>query len=542
MSKKKSKAIPTHFKIATFDSIGSASAEADTDFLADCFVDHGYLERIRDCRNPARIVVGNTGAGKSALMSRLGQTCERVIDVAPETLAINHISNSDILQFLAGLGVRMDTFYKLLWRHVLLIEVIQRRFDITPGSPKPSVIERVKNLFRVHHRRLLNYFENHASDFFVEREVRVTTVTETLEKKIDAELKGTIPGSDVGGRLAAARSLSVEKQSELRERVQHVVNASQIKELGGLIVALDEALSDTQKPYYLTIDGLDEDWVDDAIRFRLIRALIETARDFRKVKNAKIVVAMRRDLLDRVLLETRDIGLQAEKIREMYLPLSWTRAQLVEVMDTRIAHLVKKRFAKSQTVYHSDLFPTAIDRVAFKDAVFKQLVHRPRDVLEFVNICLRRSDGKKGITSKVVKESLGDYSRYRLGATLDEWRGIYPNLEHYVQLLKKRPHSYKLHEITDEQLNELPIMEPLANLDAVAAAYLNSDARNLRIQLAVAYYRSGIAGLKIDSQNSAEFSEAGRTISTAEITDEASIVIHGAYWRVLGTQVRSSIA
>ena len=56
--------------------------------------------------------------------------------------------------------------------------------------------------------------------------------------------------------------------------------------------------------------------------------------------------------------------------------------------------------------------------------------------------------------STVVREALGDYSRNRLGATLDEWRSVYPDLEHYVELLKKRPPSFKVSEMDDAQINE----------------------------------------------------------------------------------------
>jgi hypothetical protein len=44
------------------------------------------------------------------------------------------------------------------------------------------------------------------------------------------------------------------------------------------------------------------------LRLRLIRALIETCMDFAGVKNAKIIVALRSDLLDRVYRFTRDIA------------------------------------------------------------------------------------------------------------------------------------------------------------------------------------------------------------------------------------------
>ena len=41
------------------------------------------------------------------------------------------------------------------------------------------------------------------------------------------------------------------------------------------------------RPYFIVIDELDEAWADDSIRYNLIHALIETIRDFQKVRHVK---------------------------------------------------------------------------------------------------------------------------------------------------------------------------------------------------------------------------------------------------------------
>ena len=47
-------------------------------------------------------------------------------------------------------------------------------------------------------------------------------------------------------------------------------------------------LTDTQKKYYITIDKLDENWINEELRYQLIAALLETATDFNKsIDNAK---------------------------------------------------------------------------------------------------------------------------------------------------------------------------------------------------------------------------------------------------------------
>ena len=75
-------------------------------------------------------------------------------------------------------------------------------------------------------------------------------------------------------------------------------------------------------------------------------ALIQNARDFIKVKNAKLIVALRRDLIERVFRITRESGFQEEKYQSFYLPLTWSKAQILEVLDRRINQLVKRAYTK----------------------------------------------------------------------------------------------------------------------------------------------------------------------------------------------------
>ena len=60
-----------HFVFCKNDEIGSAGAEDDEQYLKDCFIDTGELPVLLDCDNAKRIVVGRTGAGKTALLTKI---------------------------------------------------------------------------------------------------------------------------------------------------------------------------------------------------------------------------------------------------------------------------------------------------------------------------------------------------------------------------------------------------------------------------------------------------------------------------------------
>ena len=109
----------SEFKFRKTDTIGTASAEDDLEFLQACFVKTDEYEVLKDKGDIRQIVLGRTGSGKSALFEYLKLEHEdRVISIEPQELALTHVSNSSVIKYFSDLGVNLDPFYKLLWRHV----------------------------------------------------------------------------------------------------------------------------------------------------------------------------------------------------------------------------------------------------------------------------------------------------------------------------------------------------------------------------------------------------------------------------------------
>jgi hypothetical protein len=79
--------------------IGALDAETDERLLSTCYVDNGCLEAVRDIHNPQSIIIGRTGAGKSATLIRLAQVEQNVVLVEPLELAFKHIENSAVISF-----------------------------------------------------------------------------------------------------------------------------------------------------------------------------------------------------------------------------------------------------------------------------------------------------------------------------------------------------------------------------------------------------------------------------------------------------------
>ncbi|HEV3214382.1 MAG TPA: hypothetical protein VGZ27_01590 [Vicinamibacterales bacterium] len=140
------KSVPSTFRFRTTDSVGAAAAEDDSEFLNTCFVDTGALGLLKDVTDRRLIVLGRTGAGKSALLTVLEETERgRVIRISPEHLALTYVANSTVLNFFSTIGVNLDPFFKLLWRHVLTVEILTRHFQ--QATETKPLLERLHELF-----------------------------------------------------------------------------------------------------------------------------------------------------------------------------------------------------------------------------------------------------------------------------------------------------------------------------------------------------------------------------------------------------------
>ena len=343
------------FRFSKLQNIGAAGAEED-EFLSDCFVDNGYLSHLEDVADRRLILLGRTGSGKTALLRMLSSKhTSHTIEISPENLALTYVSNSNVLAFFADLGVNLDPFFKLLWRHVIAVEILSRHQKGRSAHQEKSLLTWLRSLFSGSNRKdaemqnTISYLDNWGSSFWRETEFRVKEITQKLEADLTNTTETRV-GTEVAKLLSARGSASEARRDSMSEKVklelrqlgQQVVSSAQVNDLSKLIEMLDQVLNIGAEKYYVLIDGLDENWVEETLRYRLIMALLQTAKDFIRVRRAKIVVALRRDLLERVFKRTRDAGFQEEKYDSLLLPIRWDGNDLIEVLNKRIARLVER--------------------------------------------------------------------------------------------------------------------------------------------------------------------------------------------------------
>lgn len=526
--------------------IGVAAAE-DDHLLAKCFVDTGHFETLQDVTAPGCILLGRTGSGKSALIKMLKLDEPNCINIDPEALALKYISNSNILNFFEALNVRLDIFYKLLWKHVLTIELLQLRYR---QEGKHSVKQLFSELITDKNKKMaLQYLEQYGSSYWLDTHERVKEVISNIETQLTGKVTAKFPLIEVSGEGAKKLGDSVKK--EIITLANSVVSHVQIEALNEIIEMMEEKLfRDKQKRYYLVIDRLDENWVDDRLKHKLIRALIEVIKHFQSMKQVKIVVALRYDLLTNVIRNTRDPGFQEEKYKHLYIRIEWDQNSLATVINTRIQELFKHQYTNKSAKFE-DIFRTA--KIGGKksplDYILDRSLLRPRDAILFVNECIEAARGKSEISFRDIRQAEKVYSEDRLRSLYDEWHSVYPYLPRLYRFLEDSGKKFFVGEIRQKAVEDF-IVEIEAKQITINNSDLEAVSRHLLYDRGSAAYRQtytefvaeslkilhevGIIGLQAENGSRINWKYKDHSsIPSNQITEYSSIHIHPMFWMVL---------
>ena len=435
-------------------SIGEPAAEDDDLYLFENFVENHSYSVAMDVDSPKFILVGRTGAGKTAIIRRVERDAKNVVKVCPADLSLRYLSNSNIIQYLRGIGVKMDVFYQLLWRHVIATELIKAKFGLKDDGSTKNFLNTMIGAISQRRKKAIEYLSSFSEEFWLDVDARVTQVTQSLEADLKAEagITSELLDAEFGGSTKEKK----ETKTTYKRRAQKVIDDIKMQELGEVINWLDEdVFKDDNDCWHLVIDELDEDFASGDVRYELIKALIDTVKKYKRVRNLKIIVAVRSDLLEETFSKTTDPGFQPEKFEGNINEISWGREQLAELLDKRLNMLFSKKYESRQDVGFYDLFGEKVGNKRTHEYLFDRTLMRPRDAIVFVNECLKASEGKKKIGASEVRKAEQSYSARRFNALQAEWAIMHSQLPIYVKLLMGQKSRFKLSEVSNGLLSEV---------------------------------------------------------------------------------------
>lgn len=524
--------------------IGELDAEADSDLLASCFVDNGQLENLIDVSSPASVVLGRTGSGKSALLYKVSLDVEHSAMLDPNDISIRFLEHSNIIQFFNEIDVKLDLFYRILWRHILTVELLKLRYNLRSEAENKSFLSRITQWVNRDSvkKRALEYFTDWGDRFWLETDEQLQQLTTKFTNDVRAQLGSKFQNVDIS--LEGARSLSKEVRSEIKSLATQVVSGIQIKRLNEVLDLLAEfAFDDRQKKYYILIDKLDEDWAETDTRCRFIRALIEETKSLRRVPQVKIVTALRRDLLDLVFDKTRDAGFQEEKYEAYLVPIKWGKEDLKNLLSARVKEVYRRQYTSS-SVTLKEVFPNPKKGETGEaiDYIVERTLFRPRDAIQFCNECFLVAADRPRISWRAIHAAEANYSTKRLKSLREEWFEYYPALEITAEILRGIAVPFTRSSLFGKRLEEIamelheaeyhdPCAITITRLYTPGSKLSEADAIS---QILMCLYHVGMIGIKISTLGTFIWSHIDQPrISKSEIKRANQIKVHKMFRNAL---------
>lgn len=541
-------------------NIGNLEAEND-DLLLDSFVEKDELLALRDVNNHKCIILGRTGSGKSALIRYIETNEPNVKRIEPEQLSIRHLSNSSIISyFRKDLEIKLDLFYKVLWKHVFIVELIKLHYGKNL-SKADSFLDWFKGQFKRNPKnerrnKAIEYLEKWEDEFWAETEYRIKEIATNLEERFNNELTGSLTLKEILGNIGAEAKSGTEISNsknvtaEILHKAQKVVNESQLEEIIEIQKILCEIFSKTQKKYYIVVDDLDKNWVDTDIEYDLIKALVEVIKDFRKIPNTKLIIALRTNILQKIFYKNSTKGVQREKYKYLYLNIEWTRIDLTTLINNRLSTLMRGTYTKDSPKIN-ELLPKETSKLPSGfDYILDRTLLRPRDVISYFNLLIEKSNGKTQISREKITKSEREYSLGRLQALDDEWLENYGDLSVIYNFLKKGPISFTLEDIKEQvgeyifnavANNELKDVKP--EIQKMFSAFVEDEELNVLPvlkKMLIILYEVGIIGIKLSPEYSLDFISTSVNYNKEDLDNLSKFSVHKMLYKALRIRERKN--
>lgn len=406
--------------------IGTIDAERDI-FLESYFWETQVFNDLtcfdeEDFSFTKRVIVGRTGSGKTALLKKINSLPSmKSVSIEAESMIFEHIKNNVFINSLIENDIDIRIFYKSLWLHVLLIKVIEL------SLPKDNLLKSLQALVFGKNKLATEYVETFGDNFFNDN--IISEITNKMQKELSVTFGGDISSvkAGVGGKQ------NKEVTEKIQSQTSRYVNTELLTKQKHVIRALIDGNRDRRKKFIISIDDLDRSWLNEnSIRYDFINALLDAFRELIDIKNTKVLISIRTDILKGVY---KNKLRQEEKDVSLISHVEWKRDEILNLLDKRISFIIERQYT-SEGVTFDDLFDFQILGKNAKEYILERTMLRPRDAIEFVNMCLFKVSGDVAkLNYGVVLEAEEDFYSTRKSALCSEWYSLYPNLRAYLDVL-----------------------------------------------------------------------------------------------------------
>lgn len=391
-------------------AFGAPAAERDIDYgLDEYFVDTMAYERVKEGRKV--IVVGNRGAGKSAIFKMLAKR-ERsqrtsVVELSPDDYSYEMISSAAAEE--RGSWAKSSA-YAVAWKYLLIIKVMQQ-LSQTVGNRGPN-------------KAIVRFLRDNIAGF---QDSPIAALISYL-KRIEAIKIG---------------------KYEAGVKVRELDRLYKLDELRPMIPAL-QAVCERHKVIVL-IDELDRGWdaSEDARAF--VAGLFQAAATANTLStNLRVYISLRQELYDTIPSLYED----AQKYRDLIEVLRWDESLLLRLIANRIRYSLVPNAELTDSQCWAKVFSKRLDAKQTKsfNYIVNRTLHRPREIIQFCTQALelaRVKNDSELIGLRAILEAEELYSEERTKDIAAEYRYQYPGLLSVLEAFRGGNNLYSRDELED---------------------------------------------------------------------------------------------
>jgi hypothetical protein len=395
-------------------NFGAPVAERDmARGLESYFIESAAFERVRS--GSKTIILGNRGAGKSAIFKVLGArekvAGSHVIELAPEDYSYELLSST---MAAAGAGSwAKHGAYAAAWKFLIYV-LIMKAISAQGGKGVGPITKYLRN----------NHHDPHASG--------LTLLVSYLKR---------IEGIKLGPIAAGFKSRELDKLYKLEE-------------VHALLPQLTEILS--RRRVIVLVDELDRGWDSSEDAKAFVSGLFQACVSMNELHpNLRVYVSLRQELYDDIPALYED----AQKYRDLLETISWTDDLLLKLIAKRIRHCAAK-------AGHNPLALAEASDLACWNAVFAtppshnsassfrymidRTLYRPREVIQFCAQTVesaRERAASLPLPYAAVSWTERGYSAERAQDIAAEYRFQYPGLLGVFDAFRHQPETLSRPEL-----------------------------------------------------------------------------------------------
>lgn len=356
------------------------------------------------------LVIGRKGSGKSAICMRLAMpdvTEGQAVVITPDD------ASGDQLRRFELQDLTSEVAKSLIWRYVFAVHIarhlVARHARDAHAMSEPKSVKAVRRFLRKNgelaDRRL---------------HTRIAAAAKGLRGNFALEAFGVGLSADLAAAPEGVRAI---------EQVG-IIEAS-------IATALDDlACADTHRPLLLLVDKLEHVWSADAASQELVTGLLVAGKHVAAAyeRAVRCVLFVRSDVYDALPFS------EADKFHSDEIRIDWSRKKLVELAVTRAAASLGPHVTPNYL--WRTVFPVRVAGEPVVDYLFRRMLPRPRDAIQFLNLCRDTALANRHDTiqeSDVVEATLG-FSRWKTLDLAREYGATLPFLERVLTFFQHGSH------------------------------------------------------------------------------------------------------